>query len=145
MANKELKRLNRRELVEIIYQMKKNEERLQSKISQLEGELEEKQVRDSEAESIAEAAKDITFLFSSAQETTDLYLKEVASMKDETAKECEEMIAEAKLNVEMALADGKRQFDKLNEAYKSDYVRWKQLKAEIQELEAQKQRLNGEK
>jgi membrane protein insertase Oxa1/YidC/SpoIIIJ len=57
----------------------------------------------------------------------------------------EEMIAEAKLNVEIALADGKRQFDKLNEAYKSDYVRWKRLKAEIQELEAQKQKLNGEK
>ncbi|MBR5472482.1 MAG: DNA repair protein [Clostridia bacterium] len=88
MVNKELKRLSRRELVDIIYQLKKNEQEMQAKIDSLNKELEDKQIRISNAGSIADAAISITNVFSDAQTTADIYLKEVATMKEKTEKEC---------------------------------------------------------
>ena len=67
MLDKELKNLSRRELVDIIYQMKKNEEQLLEQVSVLEKNLQDKRIRISEAGSIAEAAADITKIFSVAQ------------------------------------------------------------------------------
>ena len=75
---KELRKLGRRELVDVIYQMKKNEERLQEEIAELKEALKEKRILISEAGSIAEAAVNITEIFSSAQTTADLYLNEIA-------------------------------------------------------------------
>ena len=76
MISKELRRLSRRELVDVIYQLKKNEQQMQDKIAELEEALQEKRIRLSVAGSIAEAAMDITNVFSSAQMTADLYLHE---------------------------------------------------------------------
>lgn len=94
--DKEFRKLTRRELVDVIYQMKKNEQRLQERIDSLEAALEEKRIHISEAGSIAAAAAEITQLFSSAQATADLYLQEIAHMKAETQEECARLIAEAK-------------------------------------------------
>ena len=86
---KELKKLSRRELVDVIYRMKKNEEQMQEEIAYLQYELEDKRIRISDAGSIADAAAEITQIFSCAQETAELYLNEIACMKEETEKECE--------------------------------------------------------
>ena len=95
MINKELKRLSRRELVDIIYQMKKNEQQMQEEISALRAALEDKRIRLSEAGSVAEAAANITQVLSAAQETADLYLREIACMKDQAQEECDKKIREA--------------------------------------------------
>lgn len=96
MISKELKKLNRRELVDVIYQLKKNEEQMQERIAALEAELQDRRIHLSAAGSIAEAAIDITGIFSAAQSTADLYLREIAAMKEDAEKECEKMIEEAK-------------------------------------------------
>ena len=95
MISKELKKLNRRELVEVIYQLKKNEEQLRAQIAELEERLQDRRIHLSVAGSIAEAATDITGIFSAAQATADLYLYQIASMKEETQRECERMLEEA--------------------------------------------------
>ena len=69
MVSKELKKLSRRELVDIIYQMKKNEQQLHEEIESLQEQLQDKRIRLSVAGSIAEAAVSITNVFSSAQRT----------------------------------------------------------------------------
>ena len=114
MVGKELKKLNRRELVEVIYQLKKNEEQLQAQIAALETELQDKRIHISQAGSIAEAAADITKLFSTAQTMADLYLQEIACMKEEAARECERIIEEAKKTAESIMADGKKQVEEPN-------------------------------
>lgn len=96
MISKELKRLSRRELIDIIYQMKKNEQQLQNEIDSLKEALEDKRIRLSKAGSVAEAAANITGLLTAAQTTADLYLNEIACMKAETEKECAAMIEEAR-------------------------------------------------
>ena len=105
MIGKELKRLSRRELVDIIYQLKKNEQENREKIEALEEALQDKRIRISFAGSIAEAATDITRIFSTAQETADLYLNEIASMKEETEKECAKILEDARKQAEMILAE----------------------------------------
>ena len=96
MVSKELRKLNRRELIDIIYQMKKNEQQMQEQIAALQAELEEKRIRLSQAGSIAEAALAVTNVFSAAQEAADLYLQEISSMKAETERECKQILEQAR-------------------------------------------------
>ena len=105
MVSKELKRLSRRELVDIIYQLKKNEQEKQAQIDSLEEALQDKRIRISVAGSIAEAATDITQIFSAAQATADLYLQEIALMREETEKACIKMLEEAKKQAERILTE----------------------------------------
>ena len=107
MVSKELKRLSRRELVDVIYQLKKNEQQLQEKIAELEAELQEKRIRISVAGSIAEAAVDISNVFSAAQMAADLYLHEISSMKEETQRQCAKLLEEAKQKADEEREHGK--------------------------------------
>ena len=90
MLHKELKKLSRRELIEVIYQLKQSEQKLLEQVAALEEELQERRIRIDAAGSIAEAAVDITNIFGAAQITADLYLHEIAAMKEEAAKALEE-------------------------------------------------------
>ena len=139
MISKELKRLSRRELVDIIYQLKKNEQEMQEKIESLKNELEDKRIRVSTAGSIADAAMSVTNVFSTAQMTADLYLREISYMKEDTEKECEKKIEDAEKKVKEILADGEKKFDALKAAYKSEYAKWQQLRTQNAVLGANKQ------
>lgn len=96
MINKELRKLNRRELIEIIYQMKKNEQKMQEEIDALQAELQDKRLRLSDAGSIAEAAVSVTNIFSAAQAAADLYLQEIACMKEDTKRECAKILEQTR-------------------------------------------------
>ena len=141
MVNKELKRLSRRELVDIIYQLKKNEQEMQQEVESLKNELQDKRIRISTAGSIADAAMMVTNVFSTAQMTAEIYLREISYMKEETEKECAKKIEDAKKKVEEILADGEKKFDALKTAYKSEYEKWQQLRSQNYVLETNKQEL----
>ena len=138
MNSKELKRLNRRELVDIIYQLKKNEQEMQEVIEALEKEVQDKRIRISAAGSIADAAMSMTNVFSSAQKTADIYLDEISKLKEDTEKECAKKIKEAEEKVKEIIADGEKKYANLKEYYKKDYKKWKQLQEEIAALEEKK-------
>ena len=109
MNPKELKHLNRRELIEIIYQMKKNEQEQQEKIAALEEELQDKRIRISTAGSIADAAVGITQILTTAQNTADLYLQEITSMKEDIEKERTRILANARKQAKLILAQARQQ------------------------------------
>ena len=141
MISKELKRLSRRELVDIIYQLKKNEQEMQEEIEFIKNELQDKRIRISTAGSIADAAMSVTNVFSAAQMTADLYLREISCMREDTEKECAKKVEEAEKKVRDILADGEKKFDTLKAAYKREYVKWQQLKSEVETLEERKKQL----
>ena len=141
MISKELKRLSRRELVDIIYQLKKNEQDMQEEIESLKTELQDKRIRISTAGSIADAAMSVTNVFSTAQMTADIYLREISCMREDTDRECAKKIEEAEKRVRDILADGEKKFDILKAAYKKEYARWQQLKLEVAALEEKNQLL----
>ena len=87
MAEKELRRMSRPELIEIIYALKSNEESLQKKNAHLEEQLNDRTIQISEAGSIAEAALQLNDIFSTAQAAADDYLTSIkaanVSMEEE--------------------------------------------------------------
>lgn len=111
MVSKELRRLSRRELIDIIYQMKKNEQQMQAEIASLQEALQDRQIRISVAGSIAEAAVSITNVFSAAQLSADLYLQEISRMKQETEAECRRIIAEAQRKAAEISSDSTNSFE----------------------------------
>ena len=82
MAEKELRRMSRPELIEIIYALKSNEESLQKKNAHLEEQLNDRTIQISEAGSIAEAALQLNDIFSTAQIAADDYLTWSSYNKD---------------------------------------------------------------
>ena len=142
MVSKELKNLSRRELVDIIYQMKKNEQLMQDEITSLQSEvgslqeaLRDKRIQISNAGSIAEAAISVTNLFSTAQTTADLYLQEIARMKQETQTECEKLIREAKQTAAEIISQSENQSATLNDQYRRECIKWHKLHQQVQLLE----------
>lgn len=95
MAEKEFRKYNKRDLLDVIYHLKINEEQLQKEVASLKAELEDKRIRLSSAGSIADAASAITNVFSAAQQTADLYLNEISCMREEMEKERASIIEEA--------------------------------------------------
>ena len=82
MTDKEFRHLSRRELIDIIYQMKKNEEELQKRLLEAEQKLQEREIHIAEAGSIAEAALQIQHIFEDAQAAADLYLESVKAVRE---------------------------------------------------------------
>lgn len=144
MINNELKKLSRRELVDIIYQMKKNEQQMQDEIAALQEALQDKRIRLSVAGSIAEAAANITQVFSTAQMTADLYLNEISCMREDAKQECEKMLEEAKTQVREILTEGAKQQANLTACYQADYTKLQRLREEIYQLEQQKNNFSCE-
>jgi cell division septum initiation protein DivIVA len=134
MANKELKRLSRRELVDVIYQLKKNEEELQERISALETELQDKRLHLSEAGTIAQAAVNVTGLLTVAQQTADLYLQEIAAMKADAQAECDKLLEEARREAEALREEDKKKREVLLANYREDYKKWQRLQAKLRKL-----------
>lgn len=140
MISNELKKLSRRDLVDVIYQMKKNEQKMQEEIAALQEAVQDKRIRLSVAGSIAEAAADITQVFSTAQMTADLYLREIACMKAETEEECAKMLHEAREKVGAVLADGEQRLADLTACYQTEHRKLQLLREEIQKLEQLRKR-----
>ena len=140
MISKEMKKLNRRELVDIIYQMKKNEQQMQEEIATLQASLQDKRIRVSSVGSIAEVAVEITQVFSVAQETADLYLQEIACMKADAENECAKMIEDARKKAKEILLHSAKKFADLNNSYQVEYKKLLMLREEIKELEQKRRR-----
>ena len=77
MADRELKKLSRAELIDIIYALKEREEDLSAQVAALEERLAQREIQISRAGSIAEAALAINRVFEQAQAAAEDYLLSV--------------------------------------------------------------------
>ncbi len=75
--SKELKKLKKVELLEILYQQNLKIDNLNEKITQLEKQLADKTIHIAEAGSIAEAALKLTNIFEEAEKAIELYKNNV--------------------------------------------------------------------
>lgn len=74
MADRELKKLSRAELIDIIYALKEREEDLSAQVAALEERLAQREIQISRAGSIAEAALAINRVFEQAHAAAEDYL-----------------------------------------------------------------------
>ncbi len=77
MTSRELRKMNRADLIEIIYQYQKKEQELLQENAELRQQLEDRQIQMKNAGSIAEAALALNEVFEAAQSAADQYLQSV--------------------------------------------------------------------
>ena len=87
MTDKEFKRLNRSQLIEIIYQLQLRQEEMTAENVKLSKELEDKRIRVDKAGNIADAALEINNVMQAAQSAAAQYLDEVRLRADEEGRQ----------------------------------------------------------
>ncbi|MBQ8641299.1 MAG: DNA repair protein [Clostridia bacterium] len=100
MNKKDLRHLSRRDLLEMLLDLTKENERLKKANKQLEDALQDRTIAILEAGSLAEAALRLNGVFQAAQDACDQYVlntqQRCKKLEDETKKRCDQMLADAK-------------------------------------------------
>ncbi len=87
MTSKELKRLSRRELLEMLIEQMKENQRLRNRLEQAEAELENRELVSLRAGSMAEAAMQLNGVFEAADKAARQYLENVYRSAQEGDRE----------------------------------------------------------
>ena len=95
MTDKEFKQLSRAQLIEIIYQLQLQVDKLTEQNQSLENALNDKRLRINNAGNIAEAALEINNCFRSAQDAAEQYLNEIKIAREETETQRQKILAQA--------------------------------------------------
>ena len=112
MTNKELKKLSRADLLELLLVQTKENETLKEKLLAVEKQLEERQLRLTPVGSLAEAMVAVNGVMDAAQAAADQYLENITAMKEETRKECDNMLQAARKEAAKILSEARRQQQK---------------------------------
>ena len=108
MTDKEFKKLNRAQLIDIIYQLQLQIDVLTEQNHSLEKALEDKRLRISNAGNIAEAALKINDCFQSAQNAAEQYLNEIKEMREEAMAEYRQILVEARAEAKKIVTDAQK-------------------------------------
>lgn len=101
MTEKELRKLNRYQLLEMLIMQIERADQLQEKLEAAEGQLNDKEIRMTVLGSIAEASLQLSGVFEAAQTAADRYL-------EEAKKRAEEIEADARKKAERILAEAEK-------------------------------------
>jgi len=97
LTEKEVRRLRRSDLLELLVEQRKENERLEEQIKILEKKLEDRTIQIDAAGSIAEAALRLNDVFEAAQAACEQYKENIKikceQMEEETRKKCEDMLS----------------------------------------------------
>ena len=85
MTEKELKKLNRKQLLELLLRQTERADQLESELEEAKKQLEDKRITEMEAGSIAQAALQLNGIFEAAQRAADQYLYNVKSGNGKSA------------------------------------------------------------
>ena len=110
MTNKEFKRLNRSQLIDIIYQLQLKQEELTADNESLSKALADKRIRLSKAGNIAEAVLEIHNVMQSAQDAAAHYLEEI---QNKASDEYQQILKEANEKSGEILEKAQRQADEI--------------------------------
>lgn len=119
MTDKEFRKLKRGDLVAIIYEYQKQQEILIKENEELKEKLQSKELKISNAGSIAEAVLEMNHLFETAQKTADEYVEQVKLSMSDAEKKAEEIIAQAQKKADEIIAEAEKKAD-ASTAGKSD-------------------------
>ena len=108
MTDKELKRLSRSELLELLLIQTRETERLTKRLENAEKMLADRQLRLEKAGDIAHAALEINGVMEAAQEAAQQYLDNIIRLEEETKARCEKMLSDARQAAEQILQDAEK-------------------------------------
>lgn len=94
MTAKELRRLSRMELLQMLLDQSREVERLQQELQQAQSQLESRRLAMEQLGSIAEASLQLSGIFETAQRAADQYLENARQRGAEIEAECSNMLLE---------------------------------------------------
>ncbi len=106
MTDKEFKRLNRSQLIDIIYQLQLKQDELIADNEKLSKELADKRLRMSKAGNIADAALEIHKVMQAAQDAATHYIEEIQLRVNE---EYQQILIKANNNAEAIIEEAKQE------------------------------------
>lgn len=131
MTNKELKRMSRAELLEILLTQTREVERLQESLAQAEQKLADQRICIEEAGSIAQAALQLNGVFEAAQAAADQFLRNASEMEERTRAKCQSMEEETQAKcremIHQAEQEASRYWEDVREQIKDpfrDHMWW---------------------
>lgn len=131
MTEKELKRMNRATLLQLLIEQVEENEKLQSQLTEARTQLESRRLACENAGSLAEAAIQINGVFEAAQAAAQQYLDNVREMSEKQAAVCRQLEADAASKAEAIVAQAdsyKAKVEKEAEAC------WDNVNARVQKL-----------
>lgn len=129
MTDKALRKLSRKDLLELLLDQAKELELLRSELNQANKQLANRKIELDKAGSIAEAALQINGVFNAAQDACAQYIHNItelsqrqeeicAKMEQDTQKKCDKMLADAQLRADAYWENICKKVDNLLDSYK---------------------------
>ena len=108
MKDKELKRLSRAELLELLLAQTKEAERLARKLEKAEQMLADRQLQINKSGDIAQAALAVNGVMEAAQAAAQQYLDNIIRMEQETRLRCKKILDDAQQAAQQIRQEGKK-------------------------------------
>lgn len=153
MTNQELRKLSRKDLLELLISQGRERDALQLELEKTKAALEDRQLRVEQAGSIAEAALQINAVFDAAQAAASQYLEnirlrseqmdescakreaECAMREAETRQKVEGLLREAEKNVQMMEAETRRKCQAMEaEAKEKSEAYWTEISGRLEKF-----------
>lgn len=131
MTDKELKRLSRSELLEMLIAQMKENEALQSRLELAEAQLNDRKIAVEKAGTLAEASLSLNGVFQAAEAAAQQYLENIERMSGQQEAICRNMQAEAETKAAEIVREAQEYSEKTHveaDAY------WKQIVARARAL-----------
>lgn len=107
MTEKELKRLSRAELLELLLLQTRETERAQARVQQMEEALSRRQMKVQEAGDLAHAVLAVNGVMETAQRAANQYLDNIKQMHSDTKERCAEIIEKARQEADRIIREAK--------------------------------------
>lgn len=122
MTEKQLRKLTRAELLELLIEQTKKTVALEKELEECKAALESRDIKIENAGSIAEAALQISGIFETAENAAEQYLENIKRMEEETAHRCEKLEEATK----------KICLEKIQEAEQQSNEYWKRVSEKLE-------------
>ena len=108
MTDKELKKLSRSALLEMLLEQSRENDRLRAQVEELARQLSDRQFKIDQAGSIAEASMQINQVFESAQAAAEQYLENIRALSGRQEQICRRLEEESTQKANALLAETER-------------------------------------
>ena len=109
MTDKELKRLSRGELLEMLIQQSKELERLRKQLDAAESALQNREIAITNAGSIAEAALQLNGVFTAAQDACQQYMENICHLSQNQERICAQRDAESQAEAKRIVEEARKE------------------------------------
>ncbi|MBQ6824112.1 MAG: hypothetical protein IJP27_05645 [Clostridia bacterium] len=139
MTEKELKKLSRKHLLELLLKQTERVEQLQKQLADTEARLNDRALVESEAGSIAEASLKLNGVFEAAESAAEQYLENIRKLSEDQDRVRIAAENEARRKADAIIADAER---RCAEREAESENRLEEISAQIQQLYRQKELLD---